>query len=66
MAAEKHATNAQIALAWMMCNQMHVVPIPGSRKLERIRENGAAGDLVLSEEEMKRLDEKIAALKIHW
>ena len=45
---------------------MHVVPIPGSRKLERIRENGAAGDLVLSEEEMKRLDEKIAALKIHW
>lgn len=66
MAAEKHATNAQIALAWMMCNQMHVVPIPGSRKLERIRENGAAGDLVLSGEEMKRLDEKIAALKIHW
>ncbi len=66
MAAEKHATNAQIALAWMMCNEMHVVPIPGSRKLERIRENGAAGDLVLSAEEMKRLDEKIAALKIHW
>ena len=66
MAAEKHATNAQIALAWMMCNEMHVVPIPGSRKLERIRENGAAGDLVLSGEEMKRLDEKIAALKIHW
>ncbi len=66
MAKEKNATNAQIALAWMMCKDIHVVPIPGSRKLERVRENAGAGELLLNEEELKRLDDQIASLKIHW
>ena len=66
MAKEKNATNAQIALAWMMCKDIHVVPIPGSRKLERVRENAGAGELLLNEEELTRLDDQIASLKIHW
>ena len=66
MASRKHATNAQIALAWMMCKDMHVVPIPGSRKLERVRENAGAGDLILTEEELKILDREIEQIGAHW
>lgn len=45
MAARKHATNAQIALAWMLRKYPHVVPIPGSKNKGRILENlGAWSD----------------------
>mgnify|MGYP001133635425 FL=1 len=41
--AEKHqATPAQISLAWMICKKPWIVPIPGSRKMSRVRENGEA------------------------
>ena len=66
MAKEKNATNAQIALAWMMCKDVHVVPIPGSRKVSRVSENAKAGDLILTKEELNRLDEGIARVDIHW
>lgn len=45
MAARKHATNAQISLAWMLRKYPHVVPIPGSKNKGRILENlGAWSD----------------------
>lgn len=56
MAEEKHATPAQISLAWMMCKKPYIVPIPGTRKLERMLENGKASDVILTEEEVRALD----------
>lgn len=59
MAEKKGATNAQVALAYMMCKEIHIIPIPGSRKEERIRENAGAGDLVLGPEELAWLDDRV-------
>ena len=65
-AKDNNATNAQIALAWMMCKDMKVVPIPGSRKISRIRENAGSADIILSAEELNRLDSRIKELNVHW
>lgn len=55
-AQEKHATPAQISLAWMLCKKPYIVPIPGTRKPERLTENLQAADVVLSPEEVAALD----------
>ena len=62
LAAQKGATNAQIALAYMMCKDVPIVPIPGSRKEERVRENAGAGDILLTEQEVGRLDQVLERL----
>lgn len=62
MAEKKNATNAQIALAYMMCKDVPIVPIPGSRKAERMQENAGAGDILLSREEIALLDEQLVLL----
>lgn len=54
--AEKNATPAQISLAWMMCKKPYIIPIPGTRKLERLYENAGASDIRLSEQEVLALD----------
>jgi len=56
MAEEKQATEAQISLAWMMCKKPWIVPIPGTRKLERLVENAGAADVKLTEDEIIKLD----------
>lgn len=56
--AEAHgATPSQIALAWMLGKKPWIIPIPGSRKPERLRENLGAADVALSLEEIVRVDE---------
>ena len=59
LAQEKNATSAQISLAWMICKKPYIVPIPGSRKVERIRENLGAADIELTIEEVAAIDEKL-------
>ena len=59
MAAEKNATPAQISLAWMLCKKPWIVPIPGTRKVERMQENAGAAQVYLSPEEEKTLDEAL-------
>ena len=56
MATEKHATPAQLSLAWMLCKKPYIVPIPGSRKVERMRENAGAAEVKLSAAEVAQLD----------
>lgn len=56
LALEKGATNAQIALAYMMNQEIPIVPIPGSKRADRIRENAGAGDISLTNEEIARLN----------
>ena len=48
LAEQKQATPAQISLAWMLCKKPYIVPIPGSRKVERMRENAGAAEVILS------------------
>ena len=62
LAQEKHATPAQISLAWMICKKPYIVPIPGSRKMERIRENIGAADIALTATEVAAIDEKLSQL----
>jgi aryl-alcohol dehydrogenase-like predicted oxidoreductase len=56
IAERKNATPAQISLAWMLCKKPWIVPIPGSRKAERMKENADAADIKLTTEEVVELD----------
>lgn len=55
-AQEKQATPAQISLAWMLCKKPYIIPIPGTRKLERLQENAGSADIILTEAEVRVLD----------
>lgn len=59
MAKEKDGTPAQISLAWMLAKRPYIVPIPGSRKESRIRENLAAANIVLTQEEVTKMDQAL-------
>ena len=56
VAREHGASNAQIALAWVLSRGDDVVPIPGTAKLQRIEENAAAADVRLTSEQLDLLD----------
>ena len=64
MAAEKKATPAQISLAWMLCKKNWIVPIPGTRKEERMAENAGAAGIVLSGDEVNALNEALDHMKM--
>ena len=59
MAEEKHATPAQISLAWMLCKRPWIVPIPGTRKEQRMKENAGAADVQLTPDEVRALDDAL-------
>lgn len=56
LAEEKGATSGQLSLAWMLCKKPYIVPIPGSRKEERLWENLGAKDIQLSAKEIEEID----------
>jgi aryl-alcohol dehydrogenase-like predicted oxidoreductase len=56
VAARHGATPAQVALAWVLAQGDHVIPIPGTKRIERLEENVAAGELRLSAEDLAELD----------
>ena len=58
-AQEKNATPAQISLAWLMGKRPWIVPIPGTRKMERMIENGGAANIHLTEAEIVEIDRKL-------
>ncbi|MFC2342205.1 MAG: aldo/keto reductase [Selenomonas artemidis] len=59
-AEEKGATSGQIALAWMLCKKPYIAPIPGTRKIVRLKENAGAADIALSAAEVAAIDEKLS------
>ena len=68
MAARKHATPGQIALAWLLNKGSDIAPIPGTKRRTYLEENIAAADVRLTQAEMATLDaalspEKIAGLR---
>lgn len=62
IAEKKNATSAQISLAWMISKKPWIVPIPGSRKSERMKENAEAADIILTEAEVASMDEALNAV----
>ncbi len=64
-AEEKNATPAQISLAWMLFKKDFIVPIPGSRKMDRIKENHGAADVELSMEEFSSLETELSKIEIY-
>jgi aryl-alcohol dehydrogenase-like predicted oxidoreductase len=60
----KGATPAQVALAWLLAKQPWIVPIPGTRRLERLDENLGATDVDLSAEDVRELDDASARIDV--
>jgi len=57
VAAEKDATPAQVALAWLLAQRSYIVPIPGTTKLHRLEENIAAASIQLTDADLREIDE---------
>ncbi|MEN5073318.1 aldo/keto reductase [Isoptericola cucumis] len=65
LAAAKGATPGQVALAWLLAQQPWVVPIPGTRRIERVEENAAATTVPLSADDLADLDALTARVGVH-
>ncbi len=64
IAADKHTTPAQIALAWILAQRPWITPIPGATKLSRFEENIAAADLVLTPADLADIQTALADIAI--
>ena len=61
---QKGATPAQIALAWLLAQKPWIVPIPGSRKLERLDENLGALNIQLSSNDLQQIESALSEITI--
>ena len=64
LAKEKQATPAQISLAWMLCRKPWIVPIPGTRRPERMQENAGAADIALTLDEVAAIDRVLNGMEM--
>ncbi|MET0504340.1 MAG: aldo/keto reductase [Luteibacter sp.] len=64
IAEGRNATPAQIALAWLLARKPWIVPIPGTTKLHRLRENLGAVDVALGADDLAGIDKAAAAIKV--
>ena len=61
---QKRATPAQIALAWLLAQKPWIVPIPGSRKIERLEENIGAVTVTLTEDDLREIDRAMSIITV--
>ena len=61
----KKATPAQIALAWLLAQKPWIVPIPGTRRMERLDENLAAAAIELTPQDVREIDAAAAKFNVH-
>lgn len=64
IAREKNATPAQIALAWLLVQKPWIVPIPGSRKLERLDENLGAAPVEMTKGDLNRIEDTMSGVTV--
>jgi aryl-alcohol dehydrogenase-like predicted oxidoreductase len=64
IAAAKHATPAQIALAWLLAREPWIVPIPGTTKLHRLEENLGAAAVELTDADLASIEQAAATIRI--
>lgn len=51
-------------MAWMLCKKTWIVPIPGTRKLERLKENAGSAEVKLTAEEVRALDDALGQMEM--
>jgi aryl-alcohol dehydrogenase-like predicted oxidoreductase len=64
IAAQKKATRAQIALAWLLAQEPWIVPIPGTTKLHRLEENLGATDVELCGQDLKEIESAFSGIEV--
>lgn len=64
LAEVRHATPAQIALAWLLAQHPWIVPIPGTTKLHRLEENLASVDVALSPDDLQEIEKVLAGIAV--
>lgn len=64
IAEEKNATMAQICLGWMIHKKPWIVPIPGTRSIERMKENLLSAEITLTNEDIVRIDEALNRMNL--
>jgi aryl-alcohol dehydrogenase-like predicted oxidoreductase len=64
VAKQKNATPAQIALAWLLAQKPWIVPIPGTTKLHRLKENLGASTIELTKEDLQQINEAASQIQI--
>src|SRR5579871_2307128 len=65
LAKKKHATTAQLSLAWLLAQKPFIVPIPGTGKVKHLQENIKSTKLVLTAEDMKEIASALSEFKVH-
>jgi aryl-alcohol dehydrogenase-like predicted oxidoreductase len=65
IAASKRVTSAQIALAWLLAQKPWIVPIPGTTKAHRLKENLGAAELELTADDLRSIADALADIKVH-
>jgi aryl-alcohol dehydrogenase-like predicted oxidoreductase len=64
-AAKKNATSAQVALAWLLAQKPFIVPIPGTRNPDHLRENHGASNVQLTPADLREIDAALSRLTVH-
>jgi aryl-alcohol dehydrogenase-like predicted oxidoreductase len=64
LAEQKHATAAQIALAWLLAQKSWIVPIPGTRKVERLEENIGAAAVHLTDADLREINDALSKITV--
>lgn len=64
IAAEKNATPAQIALAWLLAQKPWIGPIPGTTEVNRLQENLGAVQVVLSSDDLNQINEEASKIDV--
>jgi aryl-alcohol dehydrogenase-like predicted oxidoreductase len=64
IAKEKGATNAQIALAWLLAQKPWIVPIPGTTKVHRLEENVGAASITLTANDLKEIGDALSHIQV--
>jgi len=64
IASKKRASSAQIALAWLLARKPWIVPIPGTTKLHRLKENVGAAAIEVTAEDLRQIDDALAGIKV--
>jgi len=64
VADRKGATPAQIALAWLLAQKPWIVPIPGTRRLERLQENIGAASIELASDDLEEIENAAAKIRV--
>jgi aryl-alcohol dehydrogenase-like predicted oxidoreductase len=64
IAAQKQATPAQIAIAWLLAQRPWIVPIPGTTKLHRLEENIGAAAVELTPDDLRDIDRAVSKITV--